>query len=73
LTHYPVTTQYWRGVARMKGLRRPLRRACDWHLLKPLDASLEPLCGACQDYKSSLARLGYGLRFEWISGQPHKV
>ncbi len=61
MTHFPVTTNMWRGV---RGpdvrLNRPLVRACDWEGLEPTSASyVAPTCPDCTAYAATLDRLGY--------------
>lgn len=59
VTHYPVTTSFWRGVWDLSRLTRPLKSACDWKLLdKTLASFAAPTCDGCQAYKAALQRLG---------------
>ena len=59
MTHYPVTTSFWRGVWNKTVISdRQLRRACDWHKLVMVDADENPTCTWCAWYKYNLQRLG---------------
>lgn len=60
MTHFPVTTSFWRGVwGSYETLRRPLKRACDWALLSTADASFRaPSCTDCAAYRGHLVRMG---------------
>ena len=61
MTHYPVTTSFWRGVFRVDQLQyrhnKQLRRACDWFLTTPAQVSFEaPTCPDCQVYRGHMIR-----------------
>lgn len=53
MTHYPVTSSWYRGIREVhKPFRGQLRRACDWMLLQRQDASyVIPSCEDCRAYK----------------------
>lgn len=64
LTHYPVTTRYWRGVwGAPRQLDRRLRRACDWRWNEDwsnyanLSRQEEPTCDDCRAYRERLAQV----------------
>jgi hypothetical protein len=64
VTHYPVTTSYWRGIRTWPnhwGQLRTVRRACDWRRARtPPDVkvfSLLPSCEDCEAYRVALHRL----------------